>query len=58
MVSKQWLRAAGFAALSAAADPEQRHENVVLLDDYRTVRDTEQPWASIITALLSKVEPL
>jgi hypothetical protein len=57
MVYEQWLRVAGFMPLSA-----RRQRRVVLLDDYRTARkmrnapEVEQPWTSIFSALLSRVE--
>ena len=65
MVSKQWLRAAGFAALAAAGVVRtRRNERVVALDDYRSARRTAEPprsvddhdWPSVVNTLLTRVE--
>jgi hypothetical protein len=60
MVSKQWLRAAGFMALSGAAIlgyVRRRGDNVVLLDEYRNVRYANESWRSILFTLLSRDVP-
>lgn len=68
MVSKHWLRAAGFAALAASAvvrnlaPPPRttprttlRGQNVVALDAYRKV-PMDRSWPSLIGDLLARVD--